>query len=68
MVNVDVTWKTCFAFVLGPDLLSWLVSWTLYRFGELTLRSPALTLLNLSYCPALSRIDIASSSFEVNFR
>jgi Leucine-rich repeat (LRR) protein len=34
------------------------------KFGELTLRSPALTLLNLSYCPALSRIDISSSSFE----
>nr|XP_024377895.1 F-box/LRR-repeat protein 15-like isoform X3 [Physcomitrium patens] len=34
------------------------------KFGELTLRSPALTSLNLSHCPALSRIDIASSSFE----
>lgn len=61
-----MAWMTSLAFILGPDLLSCLASCILCRFGELTLRSPALTLLNLSYCPALSRIDISSSSFEVN--
>jgi hypothetical protein len=39
--------------------------WWFCRFVELTLRSPSLTAINLTACPALSRIDITSSSLEV---
>jgi hypothetical protein len=39
--------------------------WWFCRFVELTLRSPSLTAINLTSCPALSRIDITSSSLEV---
>ncbi|CAM6098750.1 unnamed protein product [Calypogeia fissa] len=34
------------------------------KFVELTLRSPALTKLNLSNCPILNRVDITSSSLQ----
>ncbi|CAK9278008.1 unnamed protein product [Sphagnum jensenii] len=63
--------------VLAMDLCSLLTAVTLdlphlqsvslsnnRKFVELTLRSPSLTAINLTACPALNRIDITSSSLE----
>ncbi|CAM6026920.1 unnamed protein product [Sphagnum balticum] len=63
VLAMDVCWLLTAVTLDLPHLRSISLS-NNRKFVELTLRSPSLMAINLTSCPALSRIDITSSSLE----